>query len=96
MKRKLVHTRRIAPRLANGESRENFGSRLPPAIKAGLRMIAARENKSMSWVMEDTIIKYFHLRRPEYVPPKKPTTEERSEARGTLREPIEFKRRAKG
>lgn len=59
--------RQIAPRLANGDSRVNFGHGLPEAIKEGLRRIAASENKSMSWVMEEVIIDYFKLRRPRYV-----------------------------
>jgi hypothetical protein len=59
--------RMIAPRLASGDRRENFGHGLPPSIKEGLRKIARRENKSMSWVMEEVIIRYFHLRTPEYV-----------------------------
>jgi len=59
--------RRIAPRLLNGEKREAFGHGLPPKIKAGLRAIAARENQSMSWVMEQVIVRYFDLPEPEYV-----------------------------
>ena len=59
--------RHIAPRLASGERRESFGHGLPPTIKAGLRAIAARENRSMSWVMEEVIIDYFKLKRPEYI-----------------------------
>jgi hypothetical protein len=57
----------IAPRLRSGERRESFGHGLPPAIKAGLRKIAAHENKSMSWVMEEVIIRYFGFKRPEYI-----------------------------
>jgi len=59
--------RRIAPRLLSGEKRTAFGHGLPPAIKEGLRAIAHRENKSMSWVMEEVIIDYFSLKQPEYV-----------------------------
>lgn len=59
--------KRIAPRLANGESRVGFGSRLPAPIKHGLRIIAERESKSMSWVMEEVIIRHFKLRQPKYV-----------------------------
>ena len=58
--------KQIAPRLANGRPRESFGSRLPRAIKEGLRSIARSGNKSMSWVMEEVIIDYFHLKRPQY------------------------------
>jgi len=62
----------IAPRLASGEKRIGFGHGLPPVIKEGLRKIAWRENKSMSWVMEEVIVDYFSLRRPQYIP-RKPT-----------------------
>lgn len=57
----------IAPRLSSGESRESVGHGLPPNIKQAIRMIAARENKSLSWVLEKVIIQAFHLRQPEYV-----------------------------
>jgi hypothetical protein len=68
MKRK---PRIIAPRLANGDSRESIGHGLPPEIKAGLRKIAASENKSLSWVLEVIIIDYFGMRRPKYIERKK-------------------------
>jgi hypothetical protein len=61
----------IAPRLTNGDSRVNFGSRLPEPIKEGLRSIARKENKSMSWVMEEVIIDYFGFRKPRYKPSRK-------------------------
>lgn len=57
----------IAPRLASGVSRENYGGRLPPHVKQGLRLIATQENKSMSWVMEEVIIRYFKMRTPKYI-----------------------------
>lgn len=63
--------KQIAPRLANGQSRENFGGRLPPKIKAALRFIAKEDNKSMSWVMEEVIIRFFNLKQPIYKPHKK-------------------------
>lgn len=59
--------RQIAPRLASGEIRESIGHGLPPHIKQGVRMIAARENRSVSWVLEQVIIAYFGLKKPEYV-----------------------------
>jgi len=65
------YKRVIAPRLANGERRESFGHGLPPQIKQGLRLIAKQENKSMSWVMEEVIIKYFRMKTPEYIERKK-------------------------
>lgn len=66
-----MKTRIVAPRLANGDSRVPFGHGLPEEIKEGLRSIARRENKSMSWVMEEVIIDYFSLRRPKYKNGKK-------------------------
>lgn len=56
----------IAPRLSNGDSRLGIGHRLPANIKDGLRAIAARENKSVSWVIEEVIIAYFGMRTPRY------------------------------
>lgn len=56
----------IAPKLANGDCRVAFGHGLPENIKEGIRSIAKRENKSMSWVMEEVIIDYFGMRRPAY------------------------------
>lgn len=64
-------TRMIAPRLASGERRVSFGSRLPEPIKAGLRLIAEHERKSMSWVMEEVIIRHFRMRSPKYVKGKR-------------------------
>lgn len=61
----------IAPRLANGESRVNFGGRLPDYVKEGIRAIARHERKSMSWTMEEIIIRYFGFKQPKYVERKK-------------------------
>lgn len=61
----------IAPRLFSGDKRESIGHGLPPEIKAGIRRIAASENKSLSWVLEQVIIDYFGLRRPKYIQRKK-------------------------
>jgi Ribbon-helix-helix protein, copG family len=66
-----VKKKTIAPRLASGDPRVGFGHGLPYAIKEGLRAIAQRENKSMSWVMEEVIIRYFKLPTPEYIERKK-------------------------
>jgi hypothetical protein len=63
--------RTIAPRLANGDSRESIGHGLPPNIKEGVKAIAKSENKSVSWVLETIIIDYFGLRRPKYIQRKK-------------------------
>jgi hypothetical protein len=56
-----------APKLANGEPRVKDYGRLPSDIKEGLRAIARMEGRSMSWVKEQVIIDYFHLKRPKYV-----------------------------
>jgi hypothetical protein len=69
--RKNNRPKTIAPRLADGRCRIPFGHGLPPEIKDGLREIAANEGKSMSWVMEEVIIRYFHLKRPKYVDRKR-------------------------
>lgn len=68
MKRMAGRTQ--APRLANGDSRVKDYGRLPEAVKEGLRDIARMEGKSMSWVKEEVIIQFFHLRRPKYVKAK--------------------------
>ena len=62
---------RIAPRLLNGNARVGFGSRLPEEIKNGLRRIAHKENRSMSWVIEEVIVDYFNLPKPKYIERKK-------------------------
>lgn len=64
-KKKLART--IAPRLANGRRRVSFGHGLPESVKEGIRSIARKECKSMSWVMEEVIIDYFNLPRPNYI-----------------------------
>ena len=58
--------RTIAPRLLNGKARVPQYGRLPEEIKEGLRKIARMEGKSMSWVVEEVIIRYFKMRRPQY------------------------------
>jgi hypothetical protein len=60
-----------APRLVSGETRVRLGNRLPPDIKEGLREIARLEGKSMSWVVEEVIIRYFRLPRPRYRQPQR-------------------------
>ena len=57
----------IAPRLFSGERRESIGHGLPPAVKEGIRSIARSENKSVSWVLEEIIIRYFGFKRPKYI-----------------------------
>lgn len=59
--------KRIAPRLANGESRTAVYAAWPDDVKEGLRAIAEDENKSMNWVVEEVVIRFFHLKRPVYV-----------------------------
>jgi hypothetical protein len=74
---KVKRPRRIAPRLANGDSRISIGHGLPPDIKDAIKMIAHHENQSVSWVLEQIIIEYFGLDKPEYVPVKKEVRDER-------------------
>jgi hypothetical protein len=64
---KLKYKKRIAPRLASGDSRDSIGHGLPPEIKEGLRAIAFKENESLSWILEKIIIAYFGFKKPEYV-----------------------------
>lgn len=59
--------KQIAPRLFSGEKRIANGTSLPPHIKRGLQLIARDENQSVSWVMEQVVIKYFKLKEPKYV-----------------------------
>ena len=73
--------RHIAPRLASGDSRLPIAHGLPEEIKDGLRRIAAREHQSVSWVLEQVIIEFFHLRTPKYVTPKTPPREEGGDPR---------------
>jgi len=61
-----VKARLIALPLARGEIRLRTYGRLPRAVKEGLRAIARSENKSMSWVVEEVLIDYFDLKRPNY------------------------------
>lgn len=77
--------RKIAPRLASGDSRESLGHGLPPAIKEGLKRIAAQQGRSLSWILEEIIIDHFKLRRPVYMPPK-PKPEDRAKARESERD----------
>ncbi len=66
--KKLTKPKQIAPRLVSGEC---TGGGLPPDIQQGLKDIARAENKSVSWVKEQCIIKFFRLDKPEYNPRKK-------------------------
>jgi hypothetical protein len=52
-----------------------IGHGLPPHIKEGIRAIAYHENQSVSWVLEQVIIRYFGLEKPEYI--KRRTVNER-------------------
>lgn len=64
---KKKSARTTAPRLADGRSRVKLYGRLPEDIKEGLRKIARMERRSMSWVNEEVIIRFFRMARPEYV-----------------------------
>lgn len=61
------YTKQIAPRLYSGESRDTYSGGLPPYIREGLRKIARDERQSVSWVLEQVIIKFFRLKQPKYV-----------------------------
>ena len=63
MKRKTIQQ---APRLLDGSIRVKLYGRLPDEVKEGLRDIAHHERKSMSWVIEEVIIRYFRLDKPKY------------------------------
>lgn len=65
MRRRIPRT--IAPRLANGEKRESIGHGLPPNIKQALRMKAVAQNRSLSWILEQDLIRLYRFERPEYV-----------------------------
>jgi hypothetical protein len=72
MKAIKYYKKQIAPRLASGDSRESWGGRLPEDVKYALYMIARRERKSVSWVMEEIVIAHFGLKTPDYLQ-RKPT-----------------------
>jgi hypothetical protein len=63
----IVRHRHIAPRLASGFSRDSLGHKLPPHIKRGLHLIAAREHQSVSWVIEQIIYAHFGFTPPRFV-----------------------------
>lgn len=64
MKRQPIQ---FAPRLLSGYARVRVYAAWPEDIKEGLRAIARMERKSMNWVIEQVIIRYFRLQKPEYV-----------------------------
>lgn len=66
MASKPLH-KHIAPRLASGDKRVSNAGALPEHIKRGLRLIAARENQSVSWVIEQLIYSYFGFVPPRFV-----------------------------
>src|SRR5215510_11305101 len=88
-RRKEREPRRIAPRLASGESRVPAGNGLPPIVKFALRSIADSERRSMSYVVEEILIDWCrHDRRlakllrgdaVAYKPRVTPTAEEAGE-----------------
>ena len=66
-----IEKKEIAPRLASGERREHNTHGLPPVIKEGLRAIARKENKSLSWILETVVLEYFGFKTPKYIEKKK-------------------------
>jgi len=61
----MKKTIQTAPLLSRGQRVRLYG-RLPEPVKEGLRAIARMEGKSMSWVVEEVIIRYFKMRTPAY------------------------------
>lgn len=55
----------IAPQLIHGWRDKTYG-RLPHYVKEGLKDIARSENKSLSWTVEEVIIRFFGFKRPQY------------------------------
>lgn len=52
----IQHGTRIAPRLKSREAREGGATQLPPLLRFALRTIAAREKRSVSWIIEEILI----------------------------------------
>ncbi len=67
----MKRTKEIAPRLANGDMREDVWLSLPEAYKEGWRKIAQSEGKSVSWCIQQILIDFCHGRLrialPRYV-----------------------------
>jgi hypothetical protein len=83
---KLRRPRIIAPRLASGERRIGTHAGLPPNIKHAAYLISISRNQSVSWALEQLIIKGLqaeakkleavggktvNVETPEYIPRKK-------------------------
>lgn len=58
--------REFSPRLASRDIRVKIRHGLPEEIKYGIQEIAKMENQTVSWVLEQSIIDYFGLKRPRY------------------------------
>ena len=56
-----------APLLADGLVRTRFWGRLDPLVKHGLKKIGREENRSMSSIVEEVIIRYFKLEHSRYL-----------------------------
>ena len=89
MTRRKPLPRRIAPRLASGESRIPAGNGLPPILKDAISVIAAEEGQSRSWVMEQILLHWAQadprlsrmLRGAlEYLPRKTPEPDKEKKA----------------
>lgn len=66
----IKKSKEISPRLIHGW-RDGISHRLPHYVKEGLKDIARMENKSVGWVLEEIIIKFFGFKRPQYKTRKK-------------------------
>lgn len=82
---KMKKPKTIAPRLADGTSRETIGHGLPHHIREGIRRIAHLENQSVSWVLEQIIIDYFGFRKPEYTPRKVDSVKQQAPSSANLK-----------
>ena len=62
----MTTRRRRSPRLV-GLTRTRFFQCLDPVVKDGLRAIAREERRSMASVVEEVIIRFFHLHHTPYL-----------------------------
>lgn len=63
----MAGKKQIAPRLASGERRARLTGGLPGYIKDGLFLRAAKDRKSVSYMLEQHIIEAYGFRAPKYL-----------------------------
>jgi hypothetical protein len=83
--------RTIAPRLASGHVRVPIAHALPPHIKQAVAMIAVSKNQSVSWALEQLIIRGYKIEVPEYVP-RKTQPQETTNGEATSDQPVDISR----